>query len=401
MAETMKVEVNPQLLSWVRHSYGMSTEEVAEKSDIKPATLEAIETGENEPSISQLRRLAKVYKRPYLYFFRDTIPADLPSIQDFRKLPKEEVEASHIPQLNVEVQEARRRRQVILDLFDEMDIPAEPFNLHGSLQDEPEVLGARIRQFLQVNILEQFSWRKKSDAFRNWKDAVEAKNILVFQVPDLDIEVFRGLSLTEQILPVIVINRADSPAGKTFSLIHELVHLAINISGLCNGHEDDRSFIDVEAFCNRVAASMLVPRDVLLSFDEIQQHSVDAEWDDDTIRKIAKTFSVSKEVIVRRLVTVGKAPQSFYEAKRKEYLKGYRDFRIKQKERDGFLPPAQKAVSNNGMLYITTVFDAYNQRVITQSDVSRFLGVRLKHLARIEERTSRFLKKLEEASVPS
>ena len=52
----------------------------------------------------------------------------------------------------------------------------------------------------------------------------------------------------------------------------------------------------------------------------------------------------------------------------------------------GFAPPDIAAVSQAGVPFIQLVLDSYYQERITSRDVSEYLGVKLKHLASIEER---------------
>ena len=44
----------------------------------------------------------------------------------------------------------------------------------------------------------------------------------------------RGLAVSSDSLPVIVVNATDSPRGQVFTLAHEFIHLLLHQSGLCN-----------------------------------------------------------------------------------------------------------------------------------------------------------------------
>ena len=64
-----------------------------------------------------------------------------------------------------------------------------------------------------------------------------------------------------------MVNPKDSPYGRIFTMIHELVHIAIGESVIQNTDFEATppSNLDpIEVFCNQVAAEVLVPEDELL-----------------------------------------------------------------------------------------------------------------------------------------
>lgn len=102
-------------------------------------------------------------------------------------------------------------------------------------------------------------------------------------------------------------------------------------------------------------------------------------WEEVRLNAIAREFGVSREVILRRLLILGRTDTQFYKDKREEYQKEY-ESRPKTK---GFVPPSTNVVSATGKPFVRTVLDAYHANNITSSDVSDYLGVRLKHLGNI------------------
>ena len=132
-----------------------------------------------------------------------------------------------------------------------------------------------------------------------------------------------GFAISEDILPVIAISRKRTPFNRrTFSLLHEFSHLMLRQSGVSDldvdasrPPEDQR----VEVSCNHVAAATLMPRERFLAEDILQWRSGRAEWDDREIEELAKVYSVSREAVVRRLVTFDRTSASFYRRKRNQY----------------------------------------------------------------------------------
>jgi Zn-dependent peptidase ImmA (M78 family) len=99
------------------------------------------------------------------------------------------------------------------------------------------------------------------------------------------------------------------------------------------------------------------------------------------LRRLARSFGTSREMILRRPLILGLTTNSFYERKRGEYAE-----ELKRLPRPkGFAPPATDALSAAGKPFVRMVLRALNANQITASDVADYLGVRLKHLPRITE----------------
>ena len=111
-----------------------------------------------------------------------------------------------------------------MQLFEELDETPPAFSLSGQLHEPPATLAERAREALSISVAEQLAWPNQYEALRSWKSAVEGLGILVFQIPAIDIGVMRGFSIAEMPLPVVGINRGESPRARIFSIMHELTH---------------------------------------------------------------------------------------------------------------------------------------------------------------------------------
>src|SRR5690554_2020542 len=105
----------------------------------------------------------------------------------------------------------------------------------------------------------------------------------------------RGMSIYDPVFPIIVVNRKDEYSARTFSLMHEFVHILTRTPGICDslGIESQSSFA-IEIKCNEIAAETLIPQRALLqdsNWIKIRQNG----WDDHLVNKIARNFSVSRE----------------------------------------------------------------------------------------------------------
>ncbi|MDS4054984.1 ImmA/IrrE family metallo-endopeptidase [Accumulibacter sp.] len=264
----------------------------------------------------------------------------------------------------------------------EQDIPA--FRHRALMHEAPEAVAARVRQFLGITLDRQFAFRRTDDALKAWKAAVEAQSVLVFETSRIPLEEMRGVSLPGDVLPIVILNGGDAHAGRIFTLLHELTHLLLRQGGVCDlvPIEDGTADARVEAFCNAVAGNALVPVDAILG--AVPRQGVQA-WTMEELDGLARQFAVSRYVILRRLLTVGRTTQAHYctiSAKLDEEQQQARD--RSRSESVGGPSPSVMAVRNLGRPFVRLVLDAYAQDRIALATASDYLGVKIRHLSRIE-----------------
>ncbi len=384
MARSVEALVKPDLLIWARNNAGLTVEQAAKKAQVKPERLESWETGERRPTIKQLRKLGNAYKRPLAVFYLPEPPKDFQPIRDFRSFPGI-VAGVESPNLRFEIRQARDRREIALDLYEELEGELPQFSAEASLSDNPEKLAIQIRNRLGITREIQCGFKDEYNAFNWWRSAVEDAGVLVFQATGIDLSEMRGFSISETPLPAIVVNVKDLPRARVFTMLHEFVHIMLQDGGLCDLREEARRAPGderIEVFCNRVAGAMLVPRDSLLQEDIVLQKGRGAEWSDEDILTLARRYQVSSEVLLRRLLICGRTTREFYQRKRREFEQQYE--MLGRRIRSGHVPPYRVAISKAGPMFIRLVLSNYYQENITTSDLSDFLNIKLKHLHRIE-----------------
>lgn len=391
---TIRANANPELLAWARKSLGMDIAEAARKiggKNFNQDHIEAWENGEAQPTVKQLRKIAKVYKRPLATFFLSEFPTDFTIPRDFRRLPGDGLfELSSA--LRTQLKRAEERRELALELYDELGEQAPEFPIQATLDEDPEVLGGRIREALGVTLAEQAGWRDRQryKALNQWRSRMEEMGVLVFQFSEVETQEALGFSVAAETVPVIAVNRKLRLNGRIFTMLHEFVHLALRQSGLCDIDENLNRRPEeqrIEIFCNKVAAAALVPAENILAEAVVTARPAQAQdWDDDTVNLLAEKYSVSREVIVRKLLTLGRTTEAFYRRKRGEYQRQLEAALRQQRPGSGFESPAVKVVSIDGQGFVKLVLECYHHGNITLSDASSYLGVRIKHLPTIEQR---------------
>ena len=173
---------------------------------------------------------------------------------------------------------------------------------------------------------------RQGKAFEFWRRRLEENDILVFVISgphwSVDLKEMRGFSIANRELPVLVVNGKDySQGGKVFTLIHELCHVLLGESAISNGAAEDPQLAPVsrtvERFCDAVAAATLMPRDMLLAFDEVAGTDV-REWSDAELQRVGSTIGVSRQALLLRFVTLKRATWDYYRERHEAFEEEYR-----------------------------------------------------------------------------
>lgn len=384
MATRVEALLTPELLLWSRKTAGFSLEDAAKRVKLKPELLESWEQGQARPSIPQLRKLAKLYKRPLAVFYLPEPPMTFKALRDYRKLPAH-APLTESPELRYEIRRAHELRATALELYEELEETPPELQLRISLDDDPEVIAGQIRQMLGLTYGEQRKWKSGYDARNWWRSALEQIGVLVFQVSDVEVDEMRGFSISERPLPVVAVNSKDRVNGRIFTMLHEFIHILLNDNSLCtlDEHLPRRNNEQrVEVFCNHVAGATLVPQSYLQMENELSGKKARSEWDDEIIQTLARKYSVSRETILRRLLTLGYTTEDFYRKKRDDFLEEYEE--LAKQPTIGFTQPDRAAINAVGPSFVRVVLNGYYQDKITALDVSTILNVRTKHIDNIE-----------------
>ena len=375
------------MLVWARERVAMSIDFAAKAASVTTEKYQNWEQGNLLPTVNQAKKFAQKVKIPYAWLFLAIPPEKykLPKNTDYRTFSNQAM-LDYSVELQYLIADIAMRRDAMIELYTEMDMPLPRFEqyMDASTSDNTAVSNT-IRSLLGITLERQKKFKNSNEAFNYYRDALSAIGILVFQAGKLDKYIMRGMSIYDPIFPIIVVNRKDEYNARIFTLMHEFVHILTRTPGICDTLSIERqSRFDIEIKCNKVAAAALVPQDSLLTdinWNQIQQYG----WDDDAIQKIARNFSVSREVIIGRLLTLDRIGFDFYNNKLAQYSEEYELYKRQQGKKDGFLPPSTNICSQVGKLYARTIIRAYNQEVITPRDASQFLsGLRLQHFDKVE-----------------
>ncbi|MFY9487206.1 MAG: XRE family transcriptional regulator [Solirubrobacterales bacterium] len=384
MTRTPEALIQPELMTWARKSAGYSPDQAAAKIRVAEERLIAWESGDQRPSIAQLRAAAKVYKRPLAIFYLPEPPVDYQPLTDFRRIPEADL-GKLSPSLIATIRRARALRENAIEL---REIADEPIAASPTLEinsSDPEIVAELARTMLGVDIQDQFGWASPEDALRSWTRAITELDVLVFQAQSIARDEMRGFSIFSDRLPLIVLNGSDFPRGKIFTLLHEFTHVLLHADGVCDvlpRRTIRRPSDGVEVFCNQVAASILMPNDPFRA--AAQSASTNDAWDDQGLEKLSSQFAVSQEAVVRRLHGFGLVTWEFMVDKQREQKAAYRDYRARLSGSKGGPSPYTMKIRDLGRDYIELALNAYYQRSITGSVLSEFLEIKVNNVPKLE-----------------
>ena len=360
-------------------------DDVAAKFKKEASIIASWENGEGKPTFAQLERLAyEIYKRPLAVFFLPTPPEEHSPSEDFRTLPEVDVSAMS-PKLRLSIRRAKSHQLALKELFPSGN-PSEKA-IHKSLKikaEKFEQVAQALRETLGLTLDLQRSFKDSRLAFNHYRDTIEKLGIFVFQDT---LDGARGFSLMDNEFPVIVVNSSDSHNGRNFTLFHELSHVLLNEGGIFKdafiGHLTNTAN-KVEVFCNRLAAETLLPSNVLLSEPAIKSHDPDNAWTSAELQPLAARYSLSKEVILRKLLDANLATQRNYLSLKREWDDEFKRQKKKQKESTGGPTFYRTKASQLGTNFIASALGSFYENKISTKQVTSMLSVKVNQIPKLE-----------------
>lgn len=382
MANLLKVIIEPAILKYARFCSGYEIPEVAKKANITKEFLEQCEQEKTEVSIARLEKLAGVYKIPLAYFFLKQIPRDVVLPKDFRKVfSYEDIKLSPKTMLAV------RRARYVQSVIRELEGNEIKYNFRkSSLDDSPEDVAQKLRSLLGMSVDNQSE--SSQFALKQWKEVIEKIGIFILQqsLPEKEVSAF---SLVDQTPYVIVLNSLEHENRRVFSLFHEMGHLFLRASGVCTPEELSKNsfeYVKIEKFCNQFAASFLVPKVAFLKNPDVKRliNLPFTQWNSDSIEKISKYFRVSQEVIYRRFNFLEIITDSEYKQIRTDLIKGFEEYKNKNKNKEFRIPQYIKIISRNGGAFSSFILENLHMNKITMVDAANYLDTTSKHITAVE-----------------
>jgi Zn-dependent peptidase ImmA (M78 family) len=305
-----RIPVNPNLLRWARERARIEPMDLM----VRFPKLPAWENREVMPTLRQLESYARATHAPIGYFFLPEPPNEPLPIPDFRRMPGA-ANARPSPNLLDTIYVCQERQSWYRDYATVTGL--EPLAFVGSLtrQTAPVEAAATIRQALRFDLDARRACATWTEALRQFIEQAERVGVLVMASGivqnnthrALDPEEFRGFALVDKLAPLVFLNGADSRSAQMFTLAHELAHVWLGASALSDASAVPVADGDIEVWCNRVAAELLVP------MEAFRAALIAGEGLGRALPRLARQFKVSTLVVLRRLLDAGRITRAAFD----------------------------------------------------------------------------------------
>ena len=297
--------INPERIAWCCRTQGLTIDDLSRDIKIAPATLKRAMEGEDVLSINQLRKIADYYNRGLLFFFEQSeVNESILHSPQFRTISNQKPILS--PKLAALIERMEKQRHVHISLLEDLGVSDVQTWFPSGLvcaNDNIKTTAADVRQWLGL---------EAKNTFQQLRRAVEAKNILVFvsngykgQWQISKENPIRGFSLFFPDFPIIAIKKQSTDGPQAFTLMHELAHLLLHKNSFIDEEDDFLSYRGKEKDANAFAGNILVSDGFLQEIDLAEFPENEVSTYDEFFRSSRKRWSVSTEVIIRRLVDEG------------------------------------------------------------------------------------------------
>jgi Zn-dependent peptidase ImmA (M78 family)/DNA-binding XRE family transcriptional regulator len=320
--------ITPVVMRWARERNGVSQAQLASSLHVTAEQISAWEKGVTHPPFPKAQALAKTLKIPFGFLFLSNPPSDQTPIPDLRTIDDERY-SKPSPDFMDLLDEVLVKQDWFREIVLEQGGERIPFVGRFRRDERVSVVAADIRKELQIDKDLRGRVGSWDDYLRAVIQNAEAQGILVMRSGvvrgnthrPLSVNEFRGFVVADEIAPLVFLNSKDAKAAQIFTLAHEIVHIWIGQAGITNpdpGRSPSVPQNNIESFCNKVAAEILVPgEEFLTSWISLRDKNTYEK-----AQQLARAYRVSVPVILRRALDLGKVTRNdFFELIRQHRLR--------------------------------------------------------------------------------
>ena len=385
-----KAYVTPEVVKWARETAKLPIEEVARKLKVNRERVKAWESGEDSPTFSQIEKLSKYYRRPLAVFFLPEPPEDFQTLRDFRKDGEKKEYSTALTFL---IREIQNRQRWLSDFFKAEGESKLSFIGRFSVSSEADKIAQDVLKVLNVSRDEMSSFTENREVLNYWVKKIEDQRVFVSLTSNLhshlkiDPSEVQGFAISDEYAPFICVNTKDSKNAQLFTLIHELVHLWLNSSGVSafdpiEFRDDYNKFSPVEKLCNKVTAEILMPK------KEIQALAKGISMNAKEIEAIAKNFQVSSYAVAVRFLNLNLISLDSFRRVQKVLERHYKEYLIDRelKKTSGFANPYTLTIRRNSRSFTEYVYSLYKGGQISGVDASNLLSTKINNFNKLAEK---------------
>lgn len=373
--------INKSVITWARAQCNIGIEELALRMGKTPQDIRDWEDPAKDsfPSIVALEDLAyKHLKVPLAVFFFPEPPRIERAENKFRRLPQCELQR-FTPDTFFKLRLALGYQNSLRDLLSIVPQKPKIFQVVDAEQLDSAELAEKVREFIGVSISQQLSYRSSKELLKVLRFAIEEAGVFAFKDSFVD-RFVSGFCIVDDEYPVIMINNSNAFSRQLFTLLHELGHILYGVNGVTDVDEsyieemssDERS---LEVKCNKFAAEFLVPASNLKLDIKSLRHIADED-----IALLAEKYSVSREVVLRRLLDLNKVTNSYYLQKALEWNKDYLRSRKEKGKGDYYW----NQLTYLGEGFVSLAFHNYRLKRIGKVELAQHLNIKAANINKLE-----------------
>lgn len=360
MNEQATYKIQPEILTFMRKSSGMTEDDIAKKLKLSKSKYLSIESGDERIPQTILVRLADIYKRPLIAFYSVDTTQTIELPHDYRlnrnkKISSEVFLAKRKAlYLAEELREITGRKTILPDI-----------NTNVSAIE----LAKKVRTLLEIDyeIMKEIVETKQETILAYYKSLIEEKFFIPVLEHPLKSNGVRAFSVYGEI-SVMVLNESDLNEVKLFSLFHEFCHLLKRQDGICtDAIERVKDSQPEEKYCDEFAAHLLMPEDLVRN--SIQLPLSDLKQ----IDLLAKKFGVSKLVTLIRLKEMNILNQP-------QYKKLKTELESINKKPFGRRNWEQTYIKRTSRLVLNHLIDSYKRGDLTYASLATITSIKDKYL---------------------
>jgi len=294
--------VNKENLRVARENMGLDSLGASKRiTSAKKNLVAEWESGDSLPTWSQITKLSKLYDVPEILFFsKESLPQNK-AVPDYRVGSNKEGDVKIKKLINLVI----TRQRWLEKTLKEEGFSKNHLQGSGKNIQSPHELADFIAKKLNIKVedIKNISGiNARKNVLNYLLQKAEAQGVFIGKTVsfhNLKVEDMRGLFVSNDYCPFIVINRKDATSAQIFSFIHELAHLFRKTDSISNSLDfrtTDNDLDPEEIFCNKVAAELLLPA------SELTQRF----YSKSDIDNLSGLYKVSKIFIFYRLKDLGK-----------------------------------------------------------------------------------------------
>jgi Zn-dependent peptidase ImmA (M78 family) len=389
-----EIAINSDVLKHVMSASGYDSTELAKKINVSKEDVEGWLAGSKKPTIMKLKDISKATKYNLAILLLEEVPQSLPKPKDYRTANK-----AHV--FSRKTLQAIRKARDIQSLYKELGGQSEEHKLglnKYAPSHSPESAADKEREMLAIKASNTSGEAGARELLKKYVKVLEQNDILVLQL-QMPIEDCRGFSIKDKIPFIIALSSSDQVYPRLFTLFHEYAHLLLQSEGgsMCIPEEDKLSVNDgelgrVETWCNKFAASFLLPESRIRESEEVSKLVALIKTSNsnheiyNAIKSVSDRYRVSYLAFIIRLKGLNLISDAKYNIIRQEYNSYSKREAAAEKakaKKGGAPKPEYRVVSRNGEKFATLVVRSLKAGKIDYYDAVEYLGTNLKNVDKL------------------